>query len=295
MTTNANLKNQEARPDYEIAHGSFTDLGDVSQPLPLLTRVTNQLWLRRVSVLLLFCLAWELYARYLDNPLLLPSFSSTMSALLASITNGELPERALVSLKVLLLGYATGVACAALLTGFAISSRFGADVLSTFTAMFNPLPALAVLPLALLWFGLGSGSLIFVMVHSVLWACALSTFTGFLSVSATLKMAGRNMGLRGVRYIALLLAPAAFPFILSGLKLGWAFAWRTLIGAEMIFGVTSGSGGLGWYIFENRSLLETENVFAGLLMVIIIGLVVEAVVFRTIEKMTIKRWGMQNG
>ena len=109
--------------------------------------------------------------------------------------------------------------------------------------MFNPLPAIALLPLALIWFGLGNGSLIFVLVHSVTWAVALNTHSGFLSVSNTLKMVGRNYGLTGPRYIGKILIPAAFPSILTGLKIGWAFAWRTLIAAELVFGVSSGQAG----------------------------------------------------
>ena len=90
-----------------------------------------------------------------------------------------------------------------------------------------------------------------------------------------------------------ILIPAAFPSILAGLKIGWAFAWRTLIAAELVFGVSSRSGGLGWFIFENRNQLETASVFAGLFTVIIIGLLVESVVFRAIEARTVRRWGMQ--
>src|SRR6202023_1100876 len=156
-------------------------------------------------------------------------------------------------------------------------------LLDTLTAAFNPLPAIALLPLALIWFGLGDLSIIFVLVHSVLWAVALNTHSGFRSVSTTLRMVGRNYGLTGMRFIAKILVHAAFPSILTGLKIGWAFAWRTLIAAELVFGVSSGSGGLGWFIFENRNQLETANVFAGLFTVIIIGLVVEGVVFRSIE------------
>lgn len=159
--------------------------------------------------------------------------------------------------------------------------------------MFNPLPAIALLPLALLWFGLGTGSLVFVLVHSVLWPLALTTYAGFQAVPDTLRMAGRNYGLRGPRYVVQLLIPAALPAILSGLKIGWAFAWRTLIAAELVFGATSGQGGLGWYIFQNRNELYTDRVFAGLTMVIALGLLVEGVVFQAIERLTVRRWGMQ--
>lgn len=162
------------------------------------------------------------------------------------------------------------------------------------TAMFSPLPAIALLPLALIWFGLGNGSLVFVLVHSVLWPVALNTHSGFRGVSQTLRMVGRNCDLRGLNYVFKILIPAAFPSILSGLKIGWAFTWRTLIAAELVFGVSSGQGGLGWFIFEKRNLLEIPDVFAGLLTVILIGLVVENFVFRTLERRTVLRWGMQS-
>ena len=186
-----------------------------------------------------------------------------------------------------------GIVLAGLFTSLAISTRAGADLLSTLTAMFNPLPAIALLPLALLWFGLGVPSIVFVIIHSVLWSVSLSTMTGFKAVAEAQRMAGRNLGLRGVRFVLLILVPAAFPSIFAGLKIGWAFAWRTLIAAELVFGVSSRSGGLGWFIYENRAQLETAAVFAGLLSVILIGLVVEYVVFRMIEIHTVNKWGMQ--
>jgi NitT/TauT family transport system permease protein len=91
-----------------------------------------------------------------------------------------------------------------------------------------------------------------------------------------------------------ILIPAAFPSILIGLKVGWAFAWRTLIAAELIFGVSSGQGGLGWFIYENKNLMDIPNVFAGLFSVIFIGLIVENLIFRTIEARTLRKWGMLN-
>ena len=141
--------------------------------------------------------------------------------------------------------------------------------------------------------GKGNPSLMFVMVHSVLWAVALNTHSGFTAVSNTLRMVGQNCGLRGFRYVITILVPAAFPSILTGLKIGWAFAWRTLIAAELVFGVSAGQGGLGWFIYENKNQLEVPSVFAGLFNVILIGLVVENLIFRNIELRTVRRWGMQ--
>jgi NitT/TauT family transport system permease protein len=278
----------------EIVRDQTAQFAVVQKPLSTIERIYNQVWLRKLLILVVLALIWEAYGRFLNNDLLFPTFSATVQAFFEAILSGVLPARAWASIKVLLMGYACGVVLAALLTALAIMSRIGTDFLETMTSMFNPLPAIALLPLALIWFGLGNGSLIFVLVHSVTWAIALNTHSGFLSVSNTLKMVGRNYGLTGPRYIWKILIPAAFPSILTGLKIGWAFAWRTLIAAELVFGVSSGSGGLGWFIFENKNTLDIPNVFAGLLTVIIIGLVIENVIFRTIENQTIGRWGMQS-
>jgi NitT/TauT family transport system permease protein len=266
---------------------------DVERPLPLHERILASTVFRRLVVVGVLAVVWEGYATWLDNPLMMPRLSDVVMALVASLVSGGLFARILMTMKVLVIGYSVGIAAAAAITIMASTTRFGSDVLSTLTSMFNPLPAVALLPLALLWFGLGMGSLVFVIVNSVLWAVALSTHTGFQSVSETLRMAGRCFGLKGLSLVAEILIPAALPSILAGLKIGWAFAWRTLIAAELVFGVSSGQGGLGWFIYENRNNLETANVFAGLLCVILIGLFVESVIFRTIERRTVRRWGMQ--
>jgi NitT/TauT family transport system permease protein len=281
------------RPEFEVQPGEVTHIGDVARPLSTWERISNNTFAWRVFILLILAAVWELYARWLNNPLLFPAFSEMAVSLWDTTVRGPLIVRTLTTIRVLLMGYTAGIALAAVFTTLAVSTRLGTHLLSTLTAMFNPLPAIALLPLALLWFGLGIPSLVFVIVHSVLWAVALNTHTGFLAVPETQRMAGQNYGLRGVRYVMQILIPAAFPSILAGLKIGWAFAWRTLIAAELVFGVSSRSGGLGWFIYEHRNQLETSYVFAGLSTVIIIGLLVESVVFRTVETHTVRKWGMQ--
>jgi len=272
-------------------------MSDIAAPKLLRAPATQRAFAgtpwRRAVILAGFALIWELYARWLDNPLLLPTMGATLSALWSAILSGELPDRTLTSLRVLTTGYVIGVAVAAILTTLAALSRWGNEALGLLTSMFNPLPAIALLPVALLWFGVGTPSLIFVIVHSVLWPVALACHGGFLAVPPTLRMAGRNLGLSGGRFVVEILVPAAFPQILSGLRIGWAFAWRTLIAAELVFGVSARSGGLGWFIYTSRAQLETASVFAGLLTVILIGLVVEGVIFRTLTRITVQRWGQE--
>jgi NitT/TauT family transport system permease protein len=281
------------RPEYLRDVVADGDIGVAQQPLTLWQRLSNQSWLRKALILIVIATAWQVYALWLNNPLLVPTFTATVEALQAGFVSGDLPQKVANSVILLLKGYALGLGLAMVFTALAMMSRIGNDLLETLTSGFNPLPAIALLPLALIWFGLGDLSIIFVLVHSVLWAVALNTHSGFRSVSSTLRMVGRNYGLKGSRFIAQILIPAAFPSILTGLKIGWAFAWRTLIAAELVFGVSSGKGGLGWYIYENKNMLDIPAVFAGLLTVILIGLIVENLIFRNIEIMTVRRWGMQ--
>ncbi|MGC3984343.1 MAG: ABC transporter permease [Pseudorhodoferax sp.] len=284
--------NPPVRPEAEWQLEPYLE-GSVERALPLGTRLWQQAWLRKGLILAVLAVLWELLARWQDNDLLLPTFTATMQALVEGFASGELLARVGISLSVLLQGYVAGVLLAFALTLLAVSTQLGRDLLSTLTSMFNPLPAIALLPLALLWFGLGKGSLVFVLIHSVLWPLALNTFAGFQGVPETLRMAGRNYGLKGLRYALQILVPAALPAILSGLKIGWAFAWRTLIAAELVFGASSGQGGLGWYIFQNRNELYTDRVFAGLVTVVLIGLAVETLGFATLERLTVRRWGQQ--
>jgi len=284
----------DPRPEYVRERVAESDFGIVQRPLPLVERLANIGALRKALILVVLALAWEAYARYLNNPLIVPTFTATLRAFFERSATGELPLKAWASVKVLMQGYAIGLGLGLVLTVLAMLSRWGNDLLEALTAMFNPLPAIALLPIALIWFGLGNPSLVFVLVHAVLWPVALNMHSGFLSVSNTLRMVGRNYGLSGFSYVVKILVPAAFPSILTGLKIGWAFAWRTLIAAELVFGTSSGSGGLGWFIYESKNTLDIPLVFAGLFTVILIGLVVESLVFRVIEERTVVRWGMKS-
>lgn len=271
-----------------------TGFGVVEKPLTAWERLTNNGVFRKSIVLVCLAFIWQAYAQWQNNPLLFPTFSDTLSAFISGVWSGKLIAATWSSLTVLLKGYVIGMLCAAIFTAFASATRVGSDILETLTSMFNPLPSIALLPLAMIWFGLGEGSIIFVLIHAVLWSVALNTHSGFKSVSPTWRMVGRNYGLSRVGYVTKILIPGAFPSILTGMKIGWAFAWRTLIAAELVFGASSGSGGLGWFIFQNKNMLDIPNVFAGLLTVIIFGLLVENLIFKVVEKRTIHKWGMHS-
>lgn len=250
--------------------------------------------LRKAFVVITVCLIWEGYARFLDNELLFPTLTSTIAALFGELRSGVLFPMIGNSLKTLLIGYFSALTISFIITTLAISNSMAREFLNTITSILNPLPAVALLPLALLWFGVGPGAILFVIINSVLWPLSLNILSGFNAVPTVLRMVGKNYSLKGLRYVTAILIPAAFPSILAGLKISWAFAWRTLLAAELIFGVSSGGGGIGWFIFERKNQLDISAVFAGLLSVIIIGLIMEYVVFGLIERATVRRWGAVN-
>ena len=276
----------------------------VEQPVGIFQKLWNNAYVRKAVLLIVLASAWELYARWLDKPGLFPPLldrraeigthpepEELYGVLSAFIGSPDLPRAALYTITLLLAGYGVGLILAVLLTAFASVSRVGSDLLETLTSMFHPLPSIALLPMALIFFPLGDYGIVFVLVHAVVWSVALNTHAGFRAVSPTWRMVGRNYGLSPFGYIRRILIPGAFPSILTGLKTGWAFAWRTVIAAEMVFG--SGSGGIGRFIYSYSNLSRIPEVFAGLLTVILFGLVVEHLVFRTIENRTVRRWGME--
>lgn len=248
---------------------------------------------RRVGLLALFLLGWQFYVTVLDpNPLLISSPVEVIRTMVEGVLDGSLLGATFTTLRILLTAMAIGILVAALLTTFATWTKLGDDLLVLLTSMLNPLPAIAVLPLAILWFGLNTTSLVIVIANAVVWPIALNISMGFKTVNPTLLAVGQNMGMRGWRMVRNVLLPAALPHILSGLKTGWAFGWRTIIAAELVFGVAGGGGGLGFYINDARYFLRTPEIFAGLVTIAVIGILLD-VFFSWVERKTVVRWGMK--
>ncbi len=248
---------------------------------------------RRSILLAAIILMWQLYVTLSDvNALVFSSPVDVAVAFWEGWVSGKLAAATIVTLRILGLGMLIGMTVAAVLTVFATWSKIGEDVLILLTSMINPLPAIAILPLAILWFGLSSTALVFVIANAVTWPIAINVSTGFRTVSPTLMMVGRNLGLRGWKMVRDVLMPAALPHIISGLKTGWAFGWRTIIAAELVFGVAGGTGGLGFFINDARYFLNIPEVFAGLVTIALIGIALDTV-FNWVERRTVIRWGMQ--
>jgi NitT/TauT family transport system permease protein len=248
-------------------------------------------WLRRSIIGAVLVVIWHLYAVH-KGPLLVATPWQTLQAFWDGWTDGSLARPTWTTLRILLEGVGIGALIAIVLTAFATLSQVGEDLLTLLWSILNPLPGVAVLPLAMLLFGINESALRFVIANATIWPIAIALSTGFKTTNPTLVAVGRNIGLSRVRVISDVLAPAALPHAVSGLKTAWAFGWRTIIAAELVFGVAGSKGGLGNVINNARLYFLTDKMFAALLTIAVLGVVFEAL-FGLLERRTIVRWGMK--
>lgn len=194
------------------------------------------------------------------------------------------------TLRRVVIGYAISVVLGVLLGMLLKWSHFLDDTLGRVVLSFQSLPSLCWLPMAVLWFGLTEKAIIFVAVMGSLLSITQNTKAGLDNVPRILSMAGRNLGAKGWPLFRHVLLPASMPYLLDGLRQGWAFAWRSLIAGEMIF-VTVG---LGQLLMVGRDLNDVNQVFAVMVIIAVLGYLVDGILFRRIETSVRQKWGMSN-
>jgi NitT/TauT family transport system permease protein len=202
--------------------------------------------------------------------------------------DGRLPAAVARSFSRLLQGYAVSAAIGVPL-GIALARS--ATVRSALRPMvlgLQALPSVCWLPLAILWFGLNDAAIVFVVVMGSLLAIAIATEDGVSGVDPVLIRAAGTLGIRGTRFHLGVILPAALPGILTGLKLGWSFAWRALMAGELLFV----SGGLGQLLQAGRELLDAAQVMGVMACIVAIGLAVDHLLFRVLEVRVRRRWGL---
>jgi NitT/TauT family transport system permease protein len=233
---------------------------------------------------------WELVARLaIFPPRLFPPLEVVVSAFVRLTASGALPHHALDTLLRLLAGFAL-----AAMVGIAVGivmgrSRFAEDTLLPLVSMGAPIPGIAYAPLFLLWFGLGNVSAVLLVGFVSTFPVIFNTWTGVKAVKEVWVRSALAMGADDRRLFAKVILPGALPYILTGLRLGLAQAWRILVGVEMLAAVP---WGLGWMIFGAREFLNTDVMLAGVVVIGVIGLALEKLVFQRLERFTVVRWGM---
>ena len=193
-----------------------------------------------------------------------------------------------VSMKRMLLGYSLSVILGMVLGLGVASNKFLEQTMGGLLVSLQSLPSICWLPLAVLWFGLTEKAILFVVVMGSLLSVTIAMETGRQQMPKIYGMAGRNLGARGFQLFWHVLLPASLPYIVSGLKQGWAFAWRSLISGEMIFV----SLGLGQMLMMGRDLNDMSLVIAVMILIVAIGYIVDGLVFRTIERRLQQKWGL---
>lgn len=243
--------------------------------------------------------SWEVIARAnifgRNSRLLFPTLEDIAKAFVRNFQTGYagMGMRAYVCNSLLLLGQGLliGVLIAFVLSGLSIVSCAVHSIFDLCVSLCDLLPGVALLPVVIVVFGVKPCVIVFLVVHAVLWPVSRNLLDGFASVPAIYIEAGKNIGLRGAALVFEIYIPAAMPYILSGLKAGWARAWRGLISAEMIFGLAN-CPGIGLYINQMRTNIKSAEMYATLIVIIIIGAAVQYGLFGLLEKCTIKKWGV---
>jgi NitT/TauT family transport system permease protein len=233
---------------------------------------------------------WEALAHAgLFPPRLFPPVEVIASAFVRLTVSGILPHHALDSVLRLTSGFALAAIVGVTIGILMGRSQFAEDVCLPLVAIGAPIPGLAYAPLFLLWFGLGNFTAVLLVGFVSSFPIIFNTWTGVKAVKDIWVRAAQAMGANDRALFRLVILPGALPYILTGLRLGLAQAWRVLVGVEMLAAV---QWGLGWLIFGAREFLNTDIMLAGIIVIALIGLALEKLVFRRIEEFTLVRWGM---
>ncbi len=221
-------------------------------------------------------------------PYVFPTPKGVFESLWAGFADHSFWIAIAVSMKRMIIGYALSVVLGMILGLGVASNKFLEETMGGLLVSLQSLPSICWLPLAVLWFGLSEKAILFVVVMGSLLSVTIAMETGRQQMPKIYGMAGRNLGARGFPLFWYVLLPASLPYIVSGLKQGWAFAWRSLISGEMIFV----SLGLGQLLMMGRDLNDMSQVIAVMLLIIAIGYVVDGLVFKTIERHLQRKWGL---
>ena len=221
-------------------------------------------------------------------PYLFPTPKGVSEALYAGFTDHSFWIAIAVSMRRVVFGYAISVVLGMILGLGVASNKFLEETMGGLLVSLQSLPSICWWPLALLWFGLNQNAILFVVVMGSLLSVTIAMEDGRKQMPTIYGMAGRNLGARGFALFWHVLLPASLPFIVSGLKQGWAFAWRSLITAEMLYL----SLGLGQLLMMGRDLNDMSQVMAVMILIIAIGYVVDGLVFKTIERRLQRKWGL---
>jgi NitT/TauT family transport system permease protein len=233
---------------------------------------------------------WEILVRTgVWNRVFVPS-PLDVGRYLLDFRENSLVHASWVTIKRLVLGYAVGLALGLPLGMLNSRFKFSEDTVGLLALGLQTLPSVCWAPLALLWFGQTETAMFFIVIMGSVWSILLATDAGVRSVPPIYVRAARTMGSKGLHTWFRVIVPASLPFVVSGMKQGWAFAWRSLMAAEIYITILTGFG-LGHLLHYGRELHAIDAVVGIMIIIVVIGLLTDKVVFSPIEKFMHRRWG----
>ena len=224
------------------------------------------------------------------SPVLLPAPIQVVRYLENAVTDGTLFHATVITMRRLLVGYFIGILGGLPLGFLTARAKIFHDTIGTLALGLQTLPSVCWVPLALLWFGQSEAAMLFVVVMGTLWSVVIATDTGVRNVPPIYRRAALTMGSRRLHMWFKVILPAALPFIVSGMKQGWAFAWRSLMAAEIFVTILTGFG-LGQLLHYGRELSAMDQVIGIMFVIVVIGLLADKIFFSPIERFLHRRWG----
>src|SRR5213593_2143962 len=240
----------------------------------------------------LMCLWEAAYRVKIWSPVLLPSPGQVVTYLEGATADGTLAKATVITMRRLLLGYLVGLVLGLPLGLVTARWKLFGDTIGTLALGLQTLPSVCWVPLALLWFGQTEAAMLFVVVMGTLWSVIIATDTGVRNVPPIYRRAALTMGSKHLHIWFKVILPSALPFIVSGMKQGWAFAWRSLMAAEIIVTILTGFG-LGHLLHYGRELHAMDQVLGIMFVIVVIGLVADKIVFAPAERFLRRRWGTE--
>lgn len=235
--------------------------------------------------------AWELLVKSNVWPrYLLPSPSDVVEYLARATADGTLPKATWITIKRLLLGYVAGLAIGIPLGVLTGRIELFRQTIGWLALGLQALPSICWAPLSLLWFGQTEKAMLFIVLMGSVWSVMLATEHGVRNVPKIYVWAARTMGSKGLHTLVHVIVPAAFPFIVGGMKQGWAFAWRSLMAAEIYVTIVTGFG-LGHLLHYGRELHAMDAVIGIMLVIVCVGLITDKLIFAPIERTIRRKWG----
>jgi NitT/TauT family transport system permease protein len=222
-----------------------------------------------------------------DN--IFPSPIEVGEDLLFGISDGSLFYGIATSMWRLIVGLAIAIGGGMLLGIFMARVETVNQTIGSLVLGLQSIPSVAWVPLAILWFGLSDAGIVFVTAIGAIFAVTINTYTGVKNINPSFIEAARNMGAKGTQLVTSILIPAAFPYMITGFKQGWAFAWRGVIGAELLFSFL----GLGFLLNVGRQLNDVSQVIAMMLVIMGIGILIDGFVFKKLEDKVMTKWGLR--